>query len=72
MVRNYRNEYDSYHSKPAQRKRRSSRNKARRRVLKGSSSTREVHHKDRNPMNNSRSNLKLVSPRKNRGWRKGK
>ena len=34
-MRNYRKEYDNYHSRKEQRERRSSRNKARRKVVKG-------------------------------------
>jgi len=56
-------EYD-YHGKPEQIKRRSARNKARRKAKckKGQ----EVHHKDMNPRNNKRSNLKCVSKKTNR------
>lgn len=60
-----------YQGKPIQRERRSSRNKARRKVVKsrGKSAVKgkDVHHKDRNPMNNSRKNLKVSSKKKNRG-----
>lgn len=68
MARNYRKEYDSYHSSAAQRKNRSSRNKARRlmkkagRVRKGQ----DVDHRDGNPRNNSLRNLRAQSPSKNR------
>lgn len=57
-------EYDAYHGKPAQRKRRSSRNKARRKAKckKGQ----EAHHKDKNPNNNKRSNIKCITKKKNR------
>ena len=53
-MRNYRKEYDNYHSKLEQRKKRSSRNKANR--IKGVKG-KDVDHKDGNPMNNSKSNL---------------
>ena len=57
-------EYDAYHGKKEQIKRRSSRNKARRKAKckKGQ----EAHHKDGNPNNNKRSNLKCLSKKKNR------
>ena len=61
MARNYRSEYDNYHSKPAQKKKRAARNAARRkleaggRVEKGSDM--DVHHVDGNPLNNSAKNL---------------
>jgi hypothetical protein len=32
----------------------------------------DVHHKDRNPRNNSGKNLAVTSQKRNRGWRKGK
>lgn len=56
--RNYKREYALYHGKPEQIKRRSSRNKARRKMgnPKG-----EVEHKDGNANNNSRSNLTVKS-----------
>ena len=71
MSRNYRKEYDSYHSKPAQRKRRSSRNKARRKMAANGAKLLglDVDHRDRNPMNNKRSNLRAVSKAKNRSRR---
>jgi hypothetical protein len=66
MPRNYRKEYDNYHAKPKQVKRRASRNSARTKVLKGRKSTKDVDHKDRNPMNNSRKNLRLTAKSRNR------
>ncbi len=62
-MRNYRKEYDNYHARPEQIERRSSRNKARRKVVKykGKSAVanKDVDHKDRNPMNNSSRNLRV-------------
>lgn len=68
MARNYRKEYDNYHSKPEQRKNRSSRNKARRKLSKAGYDLRgkDVDHKDGNPRNNGRSNLSVVSKGYNR------
>ena len=69
-MRNYRKEYDNYHSRSEQIERRSSRNKARRKVVKynGKSAVagKDVDHKDRNPMNNSRKNLRIQYKSKNR------
>lgn len=64
--RDYRKEYDEYHAKPEQRKRRSNRNKARRAKGLAVGDNREVHHKDMNPNNNSPSNLSITSRTKNR------
>ena len=62
--RNYRKEYDDYHAKPVQKKRRASRNAANKKLNppKG----KEVHHKNGNPRDNRRSNLAVISKRKNR------
>ena len=64
--RNYRKEYDNYHSRPEQIEKRSSRNKARRamgdKVVKG----KDVGHKDNNPLNNDPDNLRNEDPSKNR------
>lgn len=74
--RNYKNEYNSYHAKPEQKKRRAQRNAARRKMIEEGKAHkgdgRDVHHKDRNTANNSSSNLKTTSRKQNRGWRKGK
>ena len=69
MVRDYRSEYKNYHSKPQQRKNRSSRNLARRLMKKKLGiklSGKDVDHKDRNPRNNSLSNLRIRSKSSNR------
>lgn len=70
MARNYRKEYDNYHRQASQRKRRSARNKGRRLAIKKYGKARlngkDVDHKDRNPMNNSRGNLRIQSKSKNR------
>ena len=64
--RNYRKEYDNYHSRPEQIEKRSSRNKARRvmghKVVKGM----DVGHSDNNPLNNDPKNLRNEDPSKNR------
>lgn len=70
MARNYRNEYDSYHKKSKQKKRRAGRNKARSMMIKAGRAKKgdgkDVHHADRNPKNNSRSNLRIQSKKRNR------
>ena len=70
MARDYEREYEQYHSKPDQKKRRAGRNRARRimtmlkRVKKGDG--KDVHHKDGNPENNSKKNLRVESKKTNR------
>ena len=70
MARNYRGEYDNYHARPEQKKRRAGRNAARSklmqsgRVRKGDG--KDVDHKDRNPFNNGGGNLRVQSKRANR------
>ena len=69
-MRDYKKEYNSYHAKPEQKKNRAARNKARTllsssgRVSKGDG--RDVDHRDGNPRNNSKSNLSVISKRRNR------
>ena len=74
MARDYREEYKRYHSKPEQIKRRAGRNKARRLMIKAGKARKgdgkDVDHKDRNPRNNSRSNLRIQSKHVNRGRNK--
>ena len=68
--RNYRKEYDNYHSKPEQRANRSKRVLARRKMMKkgkvSKGDGKDVDHKDGNPQNNSDSNLRVLSKSKNR------
>jgi hypothetical protein len=68
-MRDYRSEYKNYHSKPEQKKNRASRNLARRIMKKKlgvSIKGKDIDHKDGNPRNNSRSNLRVQSKSKNR------
>ncbi len=67
--RDYRKEYDNYHSRPEQRSRRSLRNQARRTVGLGVGDPREVDHKQPLSKNggNSADNLRAVSFAENRG-----
>lgn len=60
----------AYNSRPAQKKRRANRNAARAKMIKAGLARKgdgkDVHHKDGNPMNNSRGNLSLSSKNANR------
>lgn len=68
--RNYKKEYKDYHGKAEQRKRRSSRNKARRYAVKKGLARKgdgkEVDHKNHNANDNRPSNLRVVSKKTNR------
>jgi hypothetical protein len=68
MARNYRKEYDNYHSKSEQRANRSSRNKARRKATKAGYAVagKDVDHKNGNPRDNRLSNLSVKSKSANR------
>jgi len=69
-ARDYKKEYQDTHSKSKNKKDRAARNKARRemekkgRVRKGDG--KEVDHKNHNPRDNSKSNLRVVSKKTNR------
>ena len=68
-MRDYRSEYQNYHSKPEQIKNRASRNLARRMMKKklgAKLNGKDVDHKDGNPKNNSMSNLRVRSKSYNR------
>ena len=77
--RDYKKEYENYHSRPEQRANRSKRTLARRQMEKEGKCSKgdgmDVDHKDGNPQNNNRSNLRVMTANKNRGrdnnkWRK--
>jgi len=81
--RDYAKEYDEYHSKPAQIKKRAKRNAARAQVQKKRAATGKppltkdqvVDHAKtpiRKGGGNTAGNLKVASRKKNAGWRKGK
>lgn len=59
-----------YNAKPAQKKRRASRNAARAKMVKAGAvrkgDGKDVNHKSGNPRNNSRSNLEVTSKKTNR------
>ena len=68
-MRNYKSEYKNYPSKPKQKKNRAGRNTARRIMKKKLGSSilgRDIDHKDRNPRNNSKTNLRVRSKSSNR------
>ncbi len=71
-------EYDAwYESQPEQKKKRAMRNKARRimeregRVKPGDNRDVDHRHMLKDGGSNARSNLRVVSQKKNRGWRRG-
>ena len=70
MPRNYKREYKTYHKKPKQKKRRAGRNAARRKMTKAGKvrkgDGKDVHHKNRNTLDNRRKNLKVTTKKKNR------
>lgn len=76
MSRQYKKEYQNYHSSEEQKKKRANRNAARRKmeregkVHKGDG--KDVAHADNNTRNNSKSNLKVQSPSKNRSFPRDK
>ena len=72
--RNYRAEYDNYHKKPEQRRRNDSRKAARRLMIKKHGKAKlagkDIDHKDKNPSNNAKSNLRIQSKKANRSRNK--
>jgi hypothetical protein len=75
--RDYRSEYENYHSRPEQKKNRASRNAARAKMVKAGKVRKgdgmDVAHRNGNPRDNSPNNLGVQSKRKNRSFpRKGK
>ena len=76
MTRDYKSEYQNYHSKPAAKKQRARNNAARRKMMaagkvrKGDG--KDVAHSDNNTRNNSLSNLKVQSPSTNRSFKRTK
>lgn len=68
--RNYRKEYDNYHARPEQIKRRNGRNAARNKLKKAGVAVagKDVAHKNGNPRDNRRGNLTTASASKNRSY----
>lgn len=65
-----------YGAKPEQKKRRAARNAARREMIKSGKARKgdgkDVMHKDGNPLNNNKGNLKVGSKSKNRSYARKK
>lgn len=77
VKRNYRKEYDNYHSKPEQKANRASRGRARyakakKLGVKPTSIKGDVAHKNGNPKDNRTANLKVESKSKNRSFARTK
>jgi len=74
--RNYRQEYDNYHSKASQKAKRASRNRARYKLEKKGKvrlgDNLDVDHRDTNANNNSDKNLRVVSKSKNRSFKRNR
>ena len=72
MARNYRSEYDNYHSRPEQKKNRASRNAARASMVKAGRAKKgdgkDVAHRNGNPQDNRSSNLVAQPKSKNRSF----
>lgn len=70
--RNYKSEYANYQGKPEQIKRRAKRNAARRKMMKAGKVHKgdgmDVDHKNSNPNNNSKKNLRVQSKKANRSF----
>ena len=68
-MRDYGKEYRGYHGTPEQIKRRASRNASRekmKKILGKKIKGKDIDHKDGNPLNNSRRNLRALSKSRNR------
>jgi hypothetical protein len=70
LERDYKSEYEKYHSRPEQKKRRAQRNKSRRKMEKSGKVTKgdgkDVHHKNHNTADTSADNLAVMDKSKNR------
>ena len=72
MPRDFRKEYDNYHSSTKAKKQRANNNKARRKMIREGKAKvgdgRDVAHKNNNTKDNSSSNLKMEPKSKNRSF----
>ena len=75
-MRNYKRKYSKFQSSTKSKKDRASRNKVRRKMLKTGAvrkgDKKDIDHKDGNPKNNKKSNLRVVSRSKNRSFPRNK
>ena len=75
-VRNYKNEYKVSQSSPEEKKNRASRNKARKEAMKSGKvklgDGKDIDHKNMNPKDNSKKNLRVVSKSTNRSFPRNK
>lgn len=69
--RDFKKEYAKFQSSPKAKKDRAGRNKSRRLMIKAGKAKKgdgkDVHHKDNNPQNTNRRNLRIESKKTNRG-----
>lgn len=76
MPRDYKSEYANYQGTDKQKKRRAKRNKVRRQALREGrvklGDGKDIDHKDGNPNNNSRANLRVQDKSKNRSFPRNK
>jgi hypothetical protein len=76
VPRNYKKEYENYHSSPKQKKNRAARNAARAKMLKSGKVKKgdgnDVTHRNGNPRDNSEKNLGVLKASKNRSYRRTK
>jgi hypothetical protein len=76
VPRNYKKEYENYHSSPKQKKNRAARNAARAKLLKSGKVKKgdgnDVTHRNGNPRDNSEKNLGVLKASKNRSYRRTK
>jgi len=75
-TRNYKKENANYKSRPEQVKKRTSRNKARRMAMKAGlvrkGDGKDVDHKNGNPLDNRKTNLRVRAASKNRSFPRNK
>jgi hypothetical protein len=74
--RDYKSEYDNYHSSPEAKKKRAQNNAARRKMEKAGKVSKgdgkDVAHRSNDTRNNRMSNLTVQSPSKNRSFKRDK